>query len=287
MLNSKLKLIECPRDAMQGLHDFIPTEIKANYINSLLKCGFDTIDFGSFVSPKAIPQMRDTADVLSKLNITNSTKLLAIIANERGAIEASSFEEINYLGYPFSVSEEFQKRNTNSSIIDSLTLVEQMQNTCIKSGKELVVYLSMGFGNPYGEEWNPEIVQKWSDILFSKLGVKILAVSDTIGSATPDEVKDLFSLLIHQLPSVEFGAHLHTKLDGAKELIKAAYNSGCRRFDGAIKGFGGCPMAKDDLTGNMPTEVMLDWFDENTIITGIDSILFKKAYLDANSVFPM
>ncbi len=287
MLNSKLKLIECPRDAMQGLHDFIPTEIKAHYINSLLSCGFDTIDFGSFVSPKAIPQMRDTADVLSKLNLTNSTKLLAIIANDRGATEATSFEEINYLGYPFSVSEEFQKRNTNSTILDSLTLVEQMQNTCVKSGKELVVYLSMGFGNPYNEEWNPEIVQKWSDILFTKLGVKILAVSDTIGSATPDQVKDLFSLLIPQLPSVEFGAHLHTKPDCAKELINAAYSAGCRRFDGAIKGFGGCPMAKDDLTGNMPTEIMLDWFNENEIITGIEPTLFKKAYLEANSVFPM
>jgi hydroxymethylglutaryl-CoA lyase len=287
MLNSKLKLIECPRDAMQGLHDFIPTEIKANYINSLLKCGFDTIDFGSFVSPKAIPQMRDTADVLSKLNLTNSTKLLAIIANERGATEATSFEEINYLGYPFSVSEEFQKRNTNSTILDSLTLVERIQNTCIKSGKELVVYLSMGFGNPYGEEWNPEIVQKWSDILFTKLGVKILAVSDTIGSATPDQVKDLFSVLIPQLASVEFGAHIHTKPDGAKELVNAAYSAGCRRFDGAIKGFGGCPMAKDDLTGNMPTEIMLDWFNENEIITGIEPTLFKKAYLEANSVFPM
>ncbi len=287
MLNSKLKLIECPRDAMQGLHDFIPTEIKADYINSLLKCGFDTIDFGSFVSPKAIPQMRDTADVLSKLELNTSSKLLAIIANERGASEATSFEEINYLGYPFSVSEEFQKRNTNSTIIDSLTLVERIQNTCVKSGKELVVYLSMGFGNPYGEEWNPEIVQKWSDILYSKFDVKILAVSDTIGSATPDEVKDLFSLLIPQLPNVEFGAHLHTKPSGAKELISAAYLAGCKRFDGAIKGFGGCPMASDDLTGNMPTEVMLDWFDENAIITGIDSILFKKSYLQANTVFPM
>ena len=287
MLNSKLKLIECPRDAMQGLHDFIPTEIKSNYINSLLKCGFDTIDFGSFVSPKAIPQMRDTAEVLSKLELNTSSKLLAIIANERGASEATSFEEINYLGYPFSVSEEFQKRNTNSTIIDSLALVERIQNTCLKSGKELVVYLSMGFGNPYGEEWNPEIVQKWSEILSSKYGIKILALSDTIGAANPEQVNDLYSKLIVQLPDVEFGAHFHTKPDVVKELIKAAYNSGCRRFDGAIKGFGGCPMAADDLTGNMPTEIMLDWFDENAIITGIDSILFKKAYLEANSVFPM
>ena len=287
MLNSELKLIECPRDAMQGLHDFIPTEIKAHYINSLLNCGFDTIDFGSFVSPKAIPQMRDTADVLSRLNLNESTKLLAIIANERGAQEATSFEEINYLGYPFSVSEEFQKRNTNSTITDSLSLVESIQNTCVKSGKELVVYLSMGFGNPYGEEWNPDIVQKWCEILYSKFDVKIQAVSDTIGSANPYQVKDLFSQLISLLPSVEFGAHLHTKPADAKELIAAAYTSGCRRFDAAIKGFGGCPMAKDDLTGNMPTETMLDWFNENLINTGIDEGMFNKAYLEANSVFPM
>ena len=287
MLNSELKLIECPRDAMQGLHDFIPTEIKAHYINSLLKCGFDTIDFGSFVSPKAIPQMRDTADVLSRLNLNESTKLLAIIANERGAQQAISFEEINYLGYPFSVSEEFQKRNTNSTITDSLSLVESIQNTCVKSGKELVVYLSMGFGNPYGEEWNPDIVQKWCEILYSKFDVKIQAVSDTIGSANPYQVKDLFSQLISLLPSVEFGAHLHTKPADAKELIAAAYTSGCRRFDAAIKGFGGCPMAKDDLTGNMPTETMLDWFNENLINTGIDEGMFNKAYLEANSVFPM
>ena len=287
MLNSELKLIECPRDAMQGLHYFIPTEIKAHYINSLLNCGFDTIDFGSFVSPKAIPQMRDTADVLSRLNLNESTKLLAIIANERGAQEATSFEEINYLGYPFSVSEEFQKRNTNSTITDSLSLVESIQNTCVKSGKELVVYLSMGFGNPYGEEWNPDIVQKWCEILYSKFDVKIQAVSDTIGSANPCQVKDLFSQLISLLPSVEFGAHLHTKPADAKELIAAAYTSGCRRFDAAIKGFGGCPMAKDDLTGNMPTETMLDWFNENLINTGIDEGMFNKAYLEANSVFPM
>ncbi len=286
MLNSKLKLIECPRDAMQGLHEFIPTEIKAHYINSLVNCGFDTIDFGSFVSPKAIPQMRDTADVLSKLELTNSTKLLAIIANERGAQEAKSFDEITYLGYPFSVSEEFQRRNTNSSIHDSLSLVEVIQNNCIKSNKELVVYLSMGFGNPYGEVWNPEIVQKWSEILYSKFDVKILAVSDTIGSSDPNQVRNLFSKLIEQLPEVEFGAHLHTRPENGKELVSAAYEAGCRRFDGAIKGFGGCPMAKDDLTGNMPTEIMLDWFNENSINTGIDEIQFKKAYLEANTVFP-
>ena len=263
MSNSKLKLIECPRDAMQGLHEFIPTEIKVNYINSLIKCGFDTIDFGSFVSPKAIPQMRDTTDVLRRLELNSTTKLLAIIANERGAKEASSFEEINYLGYPFSVSEEFQKRNTNSTIVESLSLVENIQNICIKSGKELVVYLSMGFGNPYGEEWNADIVQKWCEILYSKFDIKILAISDTIGSANPEQVKDLFSILIPHFPAVEFGAHLHTKPESAKELINSAYFAGCRRFDGAIKGFGGCPMAADDLTGNMPTEIMLNWFEKN------------------------
>jgi len=284
---SKLKLIECPRDAMQGLHDFIPTDIKASYINTLLKCGFDTIDFGSFVSPKAIPQMRDTAEVLSKLELNNSTKLLAIIANERGAEDAAQFDEINYLGYPFSVSEEFQKRNTNASIEESLTRVEAIQNICRKQNKELVVYLSMGFGNPYGEEWNAEIVQKWCGRLFEQMDVRIQALSDTIGAAEPKDVNYLFSSLIPALPMVEFGAHLHTRPENAKLLIEAAYSAGCRRFDSAVKGFGGCPMAKDDLTGNMPTEIMLDWFNDQKITTGIDQKAFDSAILKASSVFPM
>ena len=281
----KLKLIECPRDAMQGLHDFIPTEVKIDYINGLLECGFDTIDFGSFVSPKAIPQMRDTAEVLEGLNSSDS-KLLAIIANERGANDAASHERIQYLGYPFSVSEEFQKRNTNATIDESFSRVEGIREIAMKSNKELVLYLSMGFGNPYGEEWHPDIVAKWSEKLYKELDVKILALSDTIGVANPEIVDSLFSTLIQELPEVEFGAHLHTTPENAKNLVRAAYEAGCRRFDGAIKGFGGCPMAKDDLTGNMPTEAMIAWFDANHIETGIQSNSFVNSMQKAVQVFP-
>lgn len=284
---AELKIIECPRDAMQGLHDFIPTDIKANYIDTLLKCGFDTIDFGSFVSPKAIPQMRDTAEVLSKLELNSDTKLLAIVANERGAEDAIQFEEIDYLGYPFSVSEEFQKRNTNASIEESLGRVESMQNLCIKNNKELVVYLSMGFGNPYGEEWNSEIVYKWCNILFDKFNIRIQALSDTIGAANPSLVESLFKEIIPALPNVEIGAHLHTRPENAQSIVAAAYQAGCKRFDGALKGLGGCPMAKDDLTGNMPTEVMLDWFDQNGISTGINSEQLNKALFESKMVFPL
>lgn len=282
-----LQLVECPRDAMQGLHDFIPTDVKVDYINSLIKCGFDTIDFGSFVSPKAIPQMKDTSDVLKRLELNNSSKLLAIIANERGAIDACSFEEINYLGFPFSVSETFQQRNTNSSIADSLKNVDSIQNLALKNNKELVVYLSMGFGNPYGDEWNAEIVIKWCEVLYEKLGIKIQALSDTIGVATDDSISYLFKELIPFLPKVNFGAHLHTLPENAKKIVEAAYNSGCRRFDSAIKGFGGCPMAKDDLTGNMPTELMLEWFSENKIETNINNDAFQSSYQKALSVFPV
>jgi len=281
-----LQLIECPRDAMQGLHDFIPTETKIDYINSLIKCGFDTIDFGSFVSPKAIPQMRDTADVLKGLDINEKTKLLAIIANERGATDACTFDEINYLGFPFSVSETFQQRNTNSSISDSLKNVDKIQNLAIKNNKELVVYLSMGFGNPYGDEWNADIVIKWCQVLYEKFGIKIQALSDTIGVASNESVSYLFKEIIPILPEVNFGAHLHTLPENAKGIIESAYNAGCRRFDSAIKGFGGCPMAKDDLTGNMPTELMLEWFSENNIETGINDVIFKQSYEKAITVFP-
>ena len=281
-----VKIIECPRDAMQGLHDFIPTETKISYINTLLKCGFDTIDFGSFVSPKAIPQLRDTSEVLNKLELTNSTKLLAIIANERGATDACKFEEINYLGFPFSVSESFQQRNTNSSIADSLKRVEAIQNLVIANKKELVVYLSMGFGNPYGDEWTSDIVIKWCELLYSKLDIKIQALSDTIGIATPESIEYLFKALIPSLPNVEFGAHLHTVPENAKLIIESAFNAGCRRFDGAIKGFGGCPMASDELTGNMPTEKMIEWFNQNNIETGIDTTFFKYALSQSLNVFP-
>jgi hydroxymethylglutaryl-CoA lyase len=282
----ELKLTECPRDAMQGLHEFIPTNIKVNYINQLLKCGFDTLDFGSFVSPKAIPQMKDTADVLSQLELNSNTKLLAIIANERGAEEALQHDEINYLGYPFSVSETFQQRNTNSSIEESLKRVEAIQNLVKRKNKELVVYLSMGFGNPYGDDWNPEIVIKWSERLHNDLGIQILALSDTIGCATTDSISSLFSTLVPELPNVEFSAHLHTTPENAQALVRSAYESGCRRFDGAIKGYGGCPMAKDDLTGNMPTEIMIEWFNKNSIQTGIIQDEFMKAQALALTVFP-
>ena len=283
----EVKIIECPRDAMQGLHDFIPTEVKTAYINSLLKCNFDTIDFGSFVSPQAIPQLKDTAEVLKNLEINNSTKLLAIIANERGAQDACNFEEINYLGFPFSISESFQQRNTNSSISESLKRVEAIQNLSKNNNKELVVYLSMGFGNPYGDEWNSDIVIKWCELLYSKFDVKIQALSDTIGIANPDSIDYLFRALIPSLPNVEFGAHLHTVPEKAKIIVETAYNAGCRRFDGAIKGFGGCPMASDDLTGNMPTEIMLEWFNENKISSGVDLNKFEHSFKQALSIFPI
>ena len=266
-----MKIIECPRDAMQGLPAFIDTATKAAYINLLLKVGFDTIDFGSFVSPKAIPQMRDTAKVLNKLDLEKSnSKLLAIVANERGANDAAAFSEIDYLGYPFSISEEFQKRNTGKTIDESLHLVEQMQNICIANNKELVVYLSMAFGNPYNEPWSPEIAARWSEKLISELGVKTLALSDTIGVSNSQNITELFSAMIPAFPNTEVGAHLHTHPNSLHEKMQSAWDAGCRRFDGAIKGFGGCPMAKDDLVGNMPTENLVAFASNNGIETGID-----------------
>jgi hydroxymethylglutaryl-CoA lyase len=285
-VEKKLKIIECPRDAMQGLHDFVPTEKKVAYINQLLHCGFDTIDFGSFVSPKAIPQMRDTSEVLSQLDLSSTkSKLLAIIANERGAEDACSFEEISYLGYPFSVSEEFQKRNTNSTIEETLHRVEFIQNKCVLSNKKLVIYISMGFGNPYGENWSPDLVLNWTERLVKLFGIEIIAISDTIGSAKKEDITFLYKTLIPELPQIEFGAHMHVRQENAKEIIKTAFDAGCRRFDSAIRGFGGCPMAKDDLTGNMPTEIMLDYFMENSINTSIDNYAFKKAWQVSTSIF--
>ena len=270
---------------MQGLHEFVPTETKIEYINGLLKCGFDTIDFGSFVSPKAIPQMRDTAEVLEGLNDSKS-KLLAIIANERGATDASQFDRIDYLGYPFSVSEEFQKRNTNATLDESLSRVEGIREIALKANKQLVLYLSMGFGNPYGEDWHPDIVSSWSERLYRDFDIKILALSDTIGVANKETVTSLFKTLILALPDVEFGAHLHTLPENAAGLVSAAYKAGCRRFDGAIKGYGGCPMAKDDLTGNMPTELMQLWFETNGIETGLDKKELEASIQKAIQVFP-
>lgn len=281
-----LKIIECPRDAMQGLKPFIPTEQKAAYINQLLKTGFDTIDFGSFVSPKAIPQMRDTADVLRLLDLTETkTELLAIVANRRGANDAVQFEEIKYLGYPFSISETFQLRNTNATIAESVERVKQIQDICLANNKTMVVYISMGFGNPYGDAWNAEIVQKWADELVA-MGITILQLSDTIGVATPQSISYLFSNLIPHYPNIEIGAHLHTTPFTWKEKVEAAYQSGCRRFDGAIKGYGGCPMAKDDLTGNMPTENMVYYFDEVEADIKINHKEFGRAIQMAVDVFP-
>ena len=280
-----IQVVECPRDAMQGIKAFIPTEKKAEYINMLLKVGFHTIDFGSFVSPKAIPQMRDTAAVLSKLNLddTNS-KLLAIIANSRGAEEASSFDEIQYLGYPFSVSETFQQRNTNRSIEDSLVLVEEMQNLCVSRNKNLVVYLSMAFGNPYGESWDVDIVAKWSEVL-ANMGIMTLALSDTIGVSSKETITPLFSQLIPEFQEVTFGAHLHTTPQTWKEKVLAAYQAGCTRFDTAIQGFGGCPMAKDDLTGNMPTEKLLSFLNEHKEDAGLNALAFESAFNKSIEVF--
>ena len=282
----KVKIIECPRDAMQGIKShFIPTEKKALYINSLLKVGFDTIDFGSFVSPKAIPQMRDTEAVLSRLELSNTkSKLLAIIANIRGANDASQFEEINYLGYPFSISENFQMRNTHKTITESISTLEAVLNIADKSKKEVVVYLSMGFGNPYGDPWNIEIVGQWIEKL-SNLGIKTLSLSDTIGSSTPDVIDYLFSNLIPLYPEIEFGAHLHTTPDKWHEKVDAAFKAGCNRFDGAIKGFGGCPMAKDELTGNMPTEKLLSYFTTQKVSTLLKPMSFESAYNKALDIF--
>ena len=285
-MSNKVKIIECPRDAMQGIKShFISTEDKANYINALLRVGFDTIDFGSFVSPKAIPQMRDTADVLSKLDLSESkSKLLAIIANVRGANDATQFEEINYLGYPFSISENFQMRNTHKTISQSIETLQEILSIANRSNKEVVAYLSMGFGNPYGDPWNVDIVAEWTEKL-SNMGVKILSLSDTIGSSTPKVIDHLFSNLIPKYPEIEFGAHLHTTPSTWMEKIEAAYKAGCYRYDGAIMGYGGCPMAKDDLTGNMPTEKLLSYFTAKKADTGIKPMSFESAYNVALNVF--
>lgn len=280
-----IKIIECPRDAMQGIKAFIPTDRKVAYIQSLLRVGFDTIDFGSFVSPKAIPQMQDTAEVLGKLDLSKTqSKLLAIIANTQGAIAASHHQPIQYLGFPFSISENFQMRNTHKTIAESLVTLQEILEIADKSNKEVVTYLSMGFGNPYGDPWNIEIVGEWTEKLLD-MGVKILSLSDTIGSSTPEVIQYLFSHLIPQYPKIEFGAHLHTTPDKWFEKIDAAYNAGCRRFDGAIQGFGGCPMARDVLTGNMPTEKLLSYFNSKKEDTNLRAMSFESAYNEASKLF--
>jgi hydroxymethylglutaryl-CoA lyase len=280
-----IKIIECPRDAMQGIKSFIPTARKVAYIQSLLRVGFDTIDFGSFVSAKAIPQMQDTAEVLSQLDLSQTnSKLLAIIANTQGAIAASEHKEIQYLGFPFSISENFQMRNTHKTIEESLVTLNEILEIADKTNKEVVAYLSMGFGNPYGDPWNVDIVGNWTENLATR-GVKILSLSDTIGSSTPEVIEYLFSNLIPKYPKIEFGAHLHTTPEKWFEKVDAAYNAGCRRFDGAIQGFGGCPMAKDTLTGNMPTEKLLSFFTSNKEQTNTSPMSFESAYNEATKLF--
>lgn len=280
-----IKIIECPRDAMQGIKSFIPTARKVAYIQSLLRVGFDTIDFGSFVSAKAIPQMQDTAEVLAQLDLSQTnSKLLAIIANTHGAIAASEHKEIQYLGFPFSISENFQMRNTHKTIEESLVTLNEILEIADKTNKEVVAYLSMGFGNPYGDPWNVDIVGNWTENLANR-GVKILSLSDTIGSSTPEVIQYLFSNLIPKFPEIEFGAHLHTAPEKWFEKVDAAYNAGCRRFDGAIQGFGGCPMAKDTLTGNMPTEKLLSFFTSQKEQTNTSPMSFESAYNEATKLF--
>ncbi len=280
-----IKIIECPRDAMQGIEDFIPTSLKAQYINLLLKVGFDTIDFGSFVSAKAIPQMKDTAELVKKLDLSaTKSKLLAIVANYKGALNASEFEEIKYLGFPFSISEIFQQRNTNATREEALNTVSQIQNLCVKHDKKLVVYLSMGFGNPYNEAYDLSILSEWTDKLVAN-GVQILALSDTIGVSTPENIKELYPFLIKNYPKIEWGLHLHSTPTNSLEKIEASFNSGCTRFDSAIKGYGGCPMAKDDLTGNIATEKVLNYLEKNDLKTKIDRKLFVEALNFSDQIF--
>lgn len=281
-----MKIIECPRDAMQGLSEFIPTDSKVQYINQLLKVGFDTIDFGSFVSPKAIPQMRDTAEVLEKLDWTSSkSKLLAIVANTRGAEEASRFEGITYLGFPLSMSEAFQKRNTNKSIAEAFNTLSDIQNICIRSNKKLVTYVSMGFGNPYNDPYDVDHVARFVDIIIT-LGSSVISIADTIGIAHPESIQRLFSSLCKQFPETTLGAHLHSTPHTTLEKIEAAWSAGCTRFDGALKGFGGCPMATDDLVGNLATETIVSFMETKGISTGLDPLAFAASLRLADKIFP-
>lgn len=283
--DNALQLIECPRDAMQGIHEFIPTTLKVEYLNLLLEVGFDVLDFGSFVSPKAIPQLRDTKEVLDKLVFMGSqTKLLAIVANLRGAEEAVPFDQIKYLGFPFSVSETFQQRNTNSSIAESFEQVQRMQELCLRAGKEMVLYLSMGFGNPYGDAYSPEIVAHWVEKL-AGIGVGIMSLSDTVGVSTPANIKALYSHITPLYPEVTFGVHLHSHPSTRDEKIAAAYESGCRRFDGALLGFGGCPMANDDMVGNMATENLIAYSRKRKIPVHLNIDKLHEAQWMATGLF--
>jgi len=278
-------IIECPRDAMQGIKEFIETEKKVSYIQKILACGFDTIDFGSFVSAKAIPQLADTKEVLSRLDLTNTkSKLLAIVANQRGIDDAITFEPIKYIGFPLSISETFQQRNTNASINEALIIVDHLATECSKNNKIPVVYISMGFGNPYGDDWNTDLVMKYTEELAQR-GINIISLSDTIGIAKPETIEYLFKNLIPAYSTITFGAHFHTTPDTWEEKIDAAWKSGCNRFDGALKGFGGCPMAADELTGNMPTEKIISYFKKNGIETGINEEALIDALLESGKIF--
>lgn len=283
--SATVQLIECPRDAMQGWAHFIPTDTKVSYLNQLLQVGFDTLDFGSFVSSKAIPQMADTKEVIPRLVLHNSTtKLLAIVANQRGAEEALIYDEISYLGFPFSISPTFQQKNTNSSMEESFDRVKTIQETCFKTGKELVVYLSMGFGNPYGDPYNEEILLEWADAMV-KQGIGIISLADTVGLASPEQIRFALSTLIPQYPSVSFGVHLHSTVTNWRDKLDAAYLSGCKRFDGALKGIGGCPMAQDELVGNMDTEKMIPYFREKGLLTQLNINALIESSKQAGKTF--
>ena len=282
---SSIKIVECPRDAMQGIKQWIPSEIKLDYLQSVLSVGFDVVDFGSFVSKRAIPQMSDSAYIIDQLDLSNTTsKLLAIVANERGAFEACSHSSLSYLGFPFSISEIFQMRNTNKSINESFEELKRIKIITDKNNKKLVVYLSLGFGNPYGEPWNYEIVEKWIDKL-SDLKIQVISLSDTIGTAVPDDIFNIFSNIIPRYTQVEFGAHFHTRPDDWFKKIDSAFRAGCKRFDGAIQGFGGCPMAKDELTGNLPTEKLISYFNSINKKPNINSLNFESCYIHALRLF--
>ena len=285
MISNQVRLIECPRDAMQGWKTPIPTAQKAAYINLLLKAGFDTIDFGSFVSPKAIPQLADTREVIGQLDLSGtSTRLLAIVANLRGATDAVVFDEISYLGYPFSVSETFQQRNTNSSISESLTRVEEIQEICVKSGKQLVIYISMGFGNPYGDPYDEEQVFEWVNRLVG-MDIGIISLADTVGLASPEQVYSMTRYLVESLPGTEIGVHLHSTPDNWREKLDAAVKAGCLRFDGALKGIGGCPMANDELVGNMDSERMIEYFRERNLLPDMDPVILNACTQMAAELF--
>tara|TARA_B100001250_G_scaffold198386_1_gene170223 strand:- start:346 stop:1209 length:864 start_codon:yes stop_codon:yes gene_type:complete len=282
---SLIKVVECPRDAMQGIKNWIPTKDKISYIQSILSVGFDIVDFGSFVSPRAVPQMKDTHYVIENLDLSSTkSKLLAIVANLRGAKDACSYSQISYLGYPFSISENFQMRNTNKSIEESISELSKIIELANKNKKEVVVYLSMGFGNPYGDQWNYEIVEKWIDLLYF-MNIKTISISDTIGAAKSEDIKTVFSNTVIKYPTIEFGAHFHTKPNEWYEKIDTAYRAGCKRFDSAIQGYGGCPMARDELTGNFPTEKLINYFNSKKIPLNINTLHFESSFNDATKLF--